>query len=105
MENFVKAQKQFLDVIAEETAKATSGKHSNGTGKKVKKAEFSEVFWPVALSDVGLRSVRTGPLRQMRWLDDDGFDALVTNAKKGMANAAIPLFRCVSLCPGREEIV
>ena len=33
MEDFVKAQKRFLDVIAEETAKATSGKHVNGAGR------------------------------------------------------------------------
>jgi len=43
MENFVKAQKQFLDVIAEETAKATSGKHTNGAGKKMKQTELSEL--------------------------------------------------------------
>lgn len=42
MENFVKAQKQFLDVIAEETARATGGKHSNGF-KKVKKTELSDL--------------------------------------------------------------
>ena len=40
MENFVKAQKQFMDVIAEETAKATGAKHSNGF-KKVKKTELA----------------------------------------------------------------
>jgi hypothetical protein len=40
MENFVKAQKQFMDVIADETAKATGGKHSNGF-KKIKKTELS----------------------------------------------------------------
>jgi hypothetical protein len=43
MENFVKAQKQFLDVIAETTAEATSGKRTNGAGKKIKKAELSEL--------------------------------------------------------------
>jgi HEPN domain-containing protein len=42
MENFVKAQKEFLDVVAEETAKATSGKHTNGT-KKMKKTELAEL--------------------------------------------------------------
>ena len=42
MENFVKAQKQFLDVIAEEAAKATGAKHTNGI-KKMKKAELSEL--------------------------------------------------------------
>jgi hypothetical protein len=40
MEKFVKAQKQFMDVIAEETAKATGGKHTNGV-KKAKKTELS----------------------------------------------------------------
>ena len=43
MENFVKAQKQFLDVVAEETAKATSGKHTNGADKKMKKTELAEL--------------------------------------------------------------
>ena len=42
MENFVKAQKQFLDFIAEETAKATSGKH-NGVVKKMKKTEMADL--------------------------------------------------------------
>ncbi|MGP0021351.1 MAG: hypothetical protein ACLPHP_22480 [Candidatus Sulfotelmatobacter sp.] len=43
MENFVKAQKRFMDVLADETAKATGGKHTNGAGKKAKKAELSEL--------------------------------------------------------------
>jgi hypothetical protein len=42
MENFVKAQKHFMDVIAEETAKATGGKHPNGV-KKMKKTELSQL--------------------------------------------------------------
>lgn len=42
MENFVKAQKEFLDVIADATAEATSGKRANGA-KKVKKAEVAEL--------------------------------------------------------------
>src|SRR5271167_3879207 len=41
MENFVKAQKRFMDLIAEETAKATGGKHTNGAGKKMKPTELS----------------------------------------------------------------
>ena len=41
MENFVKAQKRFMDVVAEETAKATGGKHTNGAGKKMKQTELS----------------------------------------------------------------
>ena len=43
MENFVHAQKKFLDVIAEETGRATSGKHTNGAGKKMKKTEIAEL--------------------------------------------------------------
>jgi len=43
MENFVKAQKQFLDVIADETAKATGSKRTNGAVKKIKKTELSEL--------------------------------------------------------------
>jgi hypothetical protein len=41
METFVNAQKRFLDVIIEETEKATSGKHTEG--KKIKKTELSEL--------------------------------------------------------------
>ncbi|MBZ5720191.1 MAG: hypothetical protein LAO03_07395 [Acidobacteriia bacterium] len=43
MENFVRAEKKFLDVIAEETAKATGSKHGNGAGKKLKKTELTEL--------------------------------------------------------------
>jgi len=43
MENFVHAQKRFLDVIADETGKATGSKHANGTGKKMKKTEVAEL--------------------------------------------------------------
>jgi hypothetical protein len=43
MENFVKAQKQFLDVITDETLKATGGKHVTVSGKKMKKTELSEL--------------------------------------------------------------
>jgi hypothetical protein len=42
MDNFVKAQKHFMDVIAEETAKATGGKHTNGV-RKAKKTELSQL--------------------------------------------------------------
>jgi hypothetical protein len=42
MENFLRAQKQFLDIIADETAKATSGKRVDGM-KKLKKTELSEL--------------------------------------------------------------
>jgi hypothetical protein len=43
MENFVRAQKQFLDVIAEESAKATGSKHANGAARKTKQTEVSEL--------------------------------------------------------------
>src|SRR5579864_1778953 len=42
METFVKAQKHFMYVIAEETAKATGSKHTNGV-KKTKKTELSQL--------------------------------------------------------------
>jgi hypothetical protein len=42
MDTFVKAQKHLLDVIAEETSKATRGKPADGA-KKAKKTELSEV--------------------------------------------------------------
>jgi hypothetical protein len=42
MENFVHAQKKFLDVVAEETTKVTSGKRVNGA-KKIKKTELLEL--------------------------------------------------------------
>ncbi|MFZ0806694.1 MAG: hypothetical protein WAN03_10950 [Candidatus Sulfotelmatobacter sp.] len=43
MENFAKAQKRFLDVVAEETAIVTSGKQTNGAGRKLKPKEISEL--------------------------------------------------------------
>ena len=43
MENFVKAQKQFLDVITDETLKATGGKPLPASAKKMKKTELSEL--------------------------------------------------------------
>jgi len=43
MENFAKAQKRFLDIIAEETAKVTSGKPGNGAGRKMKPTEVSHL--------------------------------------------------------------
>ena len=61
------------------------------------KAEFSEVFWPQLLGDETLRLVRTGPLAEGGWLDASGFEELLWGAKKGMANTAIPLSRCVSV--------
>ena len=43
MENFVKAQKRFMDVLADETAKATGAKHTNGAGRKAKQTQLSEL--------------------------------------------------------------
>jgi len=43
METFAKAQKRFLDVIADETNKITTGKPANGPGKKTKPTELSEL--------------------------------------------------------------
>ena len=65
--------------------------------QRLSKADFSEVFWPQVLDDVALERVATGPLHDQGWLERQGFETLVANAKRGMANAAIPLFRCVSL--------
>jgi hypothetical protein len=42
METFVKAQKHFMDVIAEETAKATGSKQTNGA-KKLRRIELSQL--------------------------------------------------------------
>ncbi len=42
MEHFVKTQKQFMDLLAEEMAKATGGKHTNGI-KKTKKTAVSQL--------------------------------------------------------------
>lgn len=42
MENFVNAQKKFLDVIAEETALATSDRHDRG-GKTAKKSDVAQL--------------------------------------------------------------
>jgi hypothetical protein len=43
MENFVKAQKKFLDVISEETAKATGSKRIQEGARKIKKTELTEL--------------------------------------------------------------
>jgi len=43
MENFVRAQKRFLDVIAEETTKMAGGKHAHAPAKKIKKTELAHV--------------------------------------------------------------
>lgn len=51
MENFVKAQKQFLDVIADETAKATNGKKTEF--KRAKPTELSELAREATESLIG----------------------------------------------------
>lgn len=43
MENFIHAQKRFLDVVAEETRRATAEKRADHLEKKVKKTELSEL--------------------------------------------------------------
>jgi hypothetical protein len=43
MDNFVHAEKKFLDVVADETAKATTSRHVNGGAKKGKKTELTEL--------------------------------------------------------------
>jgi hypothetical protein len=43
MDQFVKTQKHFMDVIAEETAKATGSKHPTNGAKKVKKTELAQL--------------------------------------------------------------
>ncbi len=42
MEHFVKTQKHFMDIIADETAKATGSKPANGA-KKIKKTELAQL--------------------------------------------------------------
>jgi len=42
MDNFVHAEKRFLDVVADEAAKATRGHHANGD-KKARKTELTEL--------------------------------------------------------------
>lgn len=61
------------------------------------KAEFSVAFWDQLLDAELLEDTRTGPLSEHGWLDRDGFERLVENAKSGKANSAIPLSRCIGL--------
>jgi hypothetical protein len=42
-ENFVRAQKRFLDIVAEETQSATGEKRTHGAGKKAKQTDLSEL--------------------------------------------------------------
>jgi hypothetical protein len=43
MDNFVHAEKHFLDVVAEETSRATNGRHHGGSAKKTKKTELTDL--------------------------------------------------------------
>jgi len=43
MDSFIKAQKRFLDVVADETLKATGAKHQNGGAKRMKSTELAEL--------------------------------------------------------------
>jgi hypothetical protein len=64
---------------------------------RTSKVEFSEVFWPQFLEPEALESVVDGPLRDLGWIDYEGFNVLANNAREGRANYAIPLSRCISV--------
>ncbi len=65
--------------------------------ERTTKADFSEVFWPELLQDHVVQRVRNGPLLELGWLDLEGFDTVVADAKEGKAYRAIPLSRCISV--------
>jgi hypothetical protein len=75
MENFAKAQKRFLDVVADETAKATSGKRTDGGKKK-----------PVELSDLARQATDSLLEAQKRLVDVAGkqMNATAQSAAKSM---------------------
>jgi len=50
LENVVQAEKKFLDIVAEETSRATGGKHITGTSKKLKKTKLTELAQQVTES-------------------------------------------------------
>jgi exonuclease VII small subunit len=89
METFVKAQKRFLDVLADETAKATSGKHTDG-GKKAKPMPLSEVAKEA--SDALLEA-------QKRLVDVAGRQM---NANVQMAGKAVEMFKPFPFLPLNE---
>ncbi|HUO16809.1 MAG TPA: hypothetical protein VMX38_17630 [Verrucomicrobiae bacterium] len=62
LENFVKAQKRFLDIVAEETGKAASGKPVNGS-RKAK---------PTALKEVAQQATESLIEAQKRLIDVTG---------------------------------
>ena len=43
MDTVVHAEKHFLDVVAEETSRATNGRHHSGAAKKIKKTELTDL--------------------------------------------------------------
>ncbi|HZP64560.1 MAG TPA: hypothetical protein VFB28_14190 [Terriglobales bacterium] len=89
MENFIKAQKQFLDVIADETAKATSGRHINGM-KKGKKTE---------LADIAREATESFIDAQKKWIDLAGTQ-MKTNVKT--AGKALEVLRPFPFLPLAE---
>jgi exonuclease VII small subunit len=89
MDTFVKAQKRFLDVLADETAKATSGKHTNG-GKKAKPMPLSELAKEA--SDALLEA-------QKRLVDVAGRQM---NANVQMAGKAVEMFKPFPFLPLNE---
>jgi exonuclease VII small subunit len=89
METFVKAQKRFLDVLADETAKATSGKHTNG-GKKGK---------PQPLSELAKEASEALLEAQKRLVDVAGRQM---NANVQMAGKAVEIFKPFPFLPLNE---
>ena len=61
------------------------------------KAEFSEVAWPKSLRDDVLAQVATGPLAVRGWLDQEGFQIVVSQARRGESWTALPLSRILGL--------
>jgi hypothetical protein len=89
METFVKAQKRFLDVLADETAKATNGKHT-AAGKKAK---------PVALSELAKEASDSLLEAQKRLVDVAGRQM---NANVQMAGKAVDMFKPFPFLPLNE---
>ena len=89
METFVKAQKRFLDVLADETAKATSGK-ATSAGKKAK---------PVAISELAKEASDSLLEAQKRLVDVAGRQM---NANVQMAGKAVDMFKPFPFLPLNE---
>lgn len=89
MESFVKAQKRFLDVLADETAKATSGKQTPA-GKKAK---------PVAISELAKEASDSLLEAQKRLVDVAGRQM---NANVQMAGKAVDMFKPLPFLPLNE---